>query len=291
MNVIAFFCDAQILPGFHAALTSLIVNHQSTISISIILFEDQLTKNQKTKILDTFNKNKKSNQFFEIRAAPNMKIPSANALAGNFTTYGRLFLGELLPKENIVLYLDSDIIVNCDINDVFIEMVGDYTLYVSGVGERNWSLDKKLYEKAGLKMGELCFNAGIIGINLKKWREKDGFKKCLDMIKLYPNQFLSADQALLNVTFHDDFLILPENINISALPSRFVNTNNGIYHFIGFPKPWDLLGKKMHDNYKLWEKYFLKSSIGNRNYLKYSTLKRLTKSFFFFLKYISKNVK
>ena len=262
MHTIAFFCDAHILPGFHAALASLLINHHSHSSLNIILFADRLTKKQKELTVKTFIKNKKKNQTFEVREAPkNMRIPGANALVGNFTTYGRLFLSDLLPDKDLVLYLDSDIIINCDIIDVFNKMVGNYTLFVSGVGERNWSLDKKLYQNAKLKMNGLCFNAGILGVNLKKWREVNGFKKCLDCISLYPNQFLSADQALLNVTFQNDFFVLPNNINIGAFYSRKVEIISGIYHFIGLPKPWNPFMYKYHKNYFLWYLYINKSAL------------------------------
>lgn len=261
MNTIAFFADKNILAGFHAALSSLIINNKSNKPLEIILFGDKLSNKEKKEAEHTFNKLKKFNHTFKIKDAPEMKIPGANSLVGNFTTYGRLYLSELLPDVDLILYLDSDIIINLDIITVFDQMNSKHMLFVSGTGERSWSLDKDLYKKAGLKMDGLCFNAGILGINLKKWREQDGFKKCLSMIIKYPNQFLSADQALLNLTFHDDFHILTKNINIGAVFSNREELISGIYHFIGLPKPWHIFMNKYHQNYFLWEMYIKKSSM------------------------------
>ena len=282
MNCIAFFCDAQILPGFHAALTSLLINHHSQTSLQIILFADRLSKKQKDSILKTFNIHKKLTQFFEIREAPEMNITGANSLKGNFTAYGRLFLSSLLPDKDLVLYLDSDIIVKCDVSDIFNKMNGDYALFVSGVGERIWSLDKDLYQLAGLEMDGLCFNSGIMGINLKKWRAQNGFEKCLQMIKKYPNQFLSADQSLLNLTFHDDFFVLNENYNIRAIFSDSILLKEGIYHFVGLPKPWGFGMKKYHKGYDLWYHYVQKSFLNFRSikYFNISTLFKQRKSYF-----------
>lgn len=271
MNTVAFFCDKNVIPGLHAALSSLLINNFSNDKLHIVLFGDCLKKKEKTIIFETFNKLKRRNQSFEIREAPKMKIPDANALVGNFTAYGRLFLGELLPETNCVLYLDSDIIVNLDVKDVFEQMSGDDLLFVSCVGERNWSLDKVLYKKAALKMEGLCFNSGVLGINLKKWRAENAYQKCIDTIKKFPNQFLSADQAVLNVAFNDDFKILSENINIGALGSYKKELGNGIYHFIGLPKPWHPLMKKYHKNYFMWERYIKQSAL-NFNPVRYFNL-------------------
>lgn len=271
MNTVAFFCDKHIIPGFHASFSSLLINNVSTSPLNIILFSDELTASDQSLISKTYNKLKKNHQHFTIKEAPKMKIAGANALVGNFTAYGRLFLGELLPKTERVLYLDSDIIINLDINDVFDQMIGNTMLYVSGVGNRNWSLDRKLYEKANLKMDELCFNSGILGINLKKWRDENAYQKCIKTIEKFPNQFLSADQAVLNVTFYDDFKVLPENINIGASCDYVKEFSVGIYHFVGLPKPWHPLMKKHHKNYFMWERYIKQSAV-NFKPLKYFNL-------------------
>ena len=109
-------------------------------------------------------------------------------------------------------------------------------------------------------MDGLCFNSGIMGINLKKWRAQNGFEKCLQTIKKYPNQFLSADQALLNLTFHDDFFVLPKNLNIRAVFSDSIHLKEGIYHFVGLPKPWNFGMKEYHKGFTLWQEYFKRSS-------------------------------
>ena len=282
MNTVAFFCDAHILPGFQAAFTSLLINHQSPTRLYIILFADHLNKKQKDTILKTYNIHRKPTQIFEIREAPEMKISGANSLKGNFTAYGRLFLSSLLPDKDLVLYLDSDIIVKCDVSDIFNGMNGAYTLFVSGVGERIWSLDKDLYQLAGLKMDGLCFNSGIMGINLQRWREQNGFEKCLQIIKNYPNQFLSADQALLNLTFHDDFFVLPKNLNIRAIFSDSILLKEGIYHFVGLPKPWGFGMKKYHKGYNLWYQYVKESSLNFQSikYFNILTLFKQRKSYF-----------
>ncbi|MBC7655483.1 MAG: hypothetical protein H7098_13540, partial [Oligoflexus sp.] len=125
MNTVAFFCDRNMIPGFHAASSSLLINNCSTTPLKIFAFSDGLSQKEKQLIFKTFQKLRKENHSLEIRKAPIMKIPGANSLSGNFTAYGRLFLGELLQESNLVLYLDSDIIINMDINTVFEEMVGD----------------------------------------------------------------------------------------------------------------------------------------------------------------------
>src|SRR5690606_25216473 len=117
MNTVTFFSDRTILPGTHAALVSLLKNNIAEVPIHIIVFCDELRRKDKADLEKTFIRHQKKHQSIEIRECPEFKISAANSLHGNSTAYGRLFIGNLLPKVDKVLYLDCDLIIQKDINE------------------------------------------------------------------------------------------------------------------------------------------------------------------------------
>lgn len=280
MNTIALFSDTNILPGTHATLVSLLKYNKIPDRLHIILFSDKITDRHQIKLKETFKKFKKDHQSFEIKEAPDTYIKGANALQGNTTTYGRLFLADLLPDVDKLLYLDTDLIIQYDVIHLLKEINNDFVLFADGCNIREYSIDRELFRDAGLDMMDKCFNAGVLGINLKRWREINGLNLCLETIKKYPNRFISADQAVLNVTFAKDFYALGATINTSLYWNNkyeVLADDKKIFHFVGSPKPWDFLARTMHHNYKLWHKYYLMSDIGNENYLKFTSFKRILK--------------
>src|SRR5690606_18859671 len=121
----------------------------NTNPIKVILFADRLSEKDKENLRTTFELHKRAHQKFEIRDSPETYIEGANALHGNTTTYGRLFLADLLPNDEKVLYLDTDLIIQKDISDIFDKMTNEFILYADGTGTKNYSLDKNLFIKAG----------------------------------------------------------------------------------------------------------------------------------------------
>lgn len=293
MNVIVFFCNHNMLPGLHAAITSLLINSTEDSEFTITIFTDHINSKGILDLNQTFKLYGKRKHLFETKECPkNLKIDGANSLHGNFTAYGRLFIGELILNASKVIYLDCDLIIHFDINILFNKINDNYVLTVDGNGEMSWSLDKELYKNAGFNLRESCFNSGVLGINLSLWKKQNIFQKFQDIIKLYPNQFLSADQAVLNVAFYKNYLSLGNQINYTISPCTKENlteflSENRIYHFVGSPKPWDPLGKHVHKGYDLWYFYFAKSSIAKSSLISYFSLKRTI----FIIKSYSKLIK
>lgn len=291
---VAFFSDRAMLPGLHASLASLLVN-SNTLALKIYVFSDGLQDEDLALLSQTFELNSRhAGSSLHFEKAPNMAIKGANALHGNYTTYGRLYLAQILKDDDYVLYLDSDLIIELDVAEIFASFDDQHILFVDGTGTREYTVDRQLFLNAGLDLASPCFNAGVIGINLKRWRAEHIFEKCMDVIAQYPYQFKSADQAVLNVALHNDFKSLGEKINSMAFPSVVLNKerSHSIYHFVGSPKPWDIFARRFHQSYQLWEKYHLKGALANRSLWPYYSLKRtinISKSYLKLFQNVFKN--
>jgi lipopolysaccharide biosynthesis glycosyltransferase len=109
---------------------------------------------------------------------------------------------------------------------------------------------------AGLDLNGPYFNSGVMGINLRKWRETNAMSACLTVMDRYPGMFKAADQSVLNCAFPDDFLGVGDDINFPLYPNtpRLASLPAKVVHFVGSPKPWDL-GGGMHKNHWVWRRF------------------------------------
>ncbi len=143
---------------------------------------------------------------------------------------------------------------------------------------RSNAFDKQLFNKAGLDMNGPAFNSGVLAINLNNWRSKNALKTFKKVEDQYGEQTSSADQTILNIAFHDQVSAFGSQYNNplysdTALPESL---DDCIYHFVGSPKPWDLFGSTLHNNYSIWKKFHQQSAIGNQSTLPYLSIKRIT---------------
>lgn len=197
----------------------------------------------------------------------------------NKVTYYKLFLDIYIPKNvDRVLYLDSDIIVNDNIEGIFNYSSIKSILAVKEPASGNYLKRLKIPYKASY------FNAGVLLINLKKIRKESSFKKirnCLNDIKL---KWL--DQDILNKYFYNDWTELQNLWNyhryymIDELlyENRHYNSpNKKIIHYNGVIKPWNnneyIKYREIYNSYysKLFKNEII--YINNRN-LKFFLMKK-----------------
>lgn len=126
-------------------------------------------------------------------------------------TYTRLILPSLLPDDvETILFLDCDIICSDSLRDLNKIDISEY--YLGAVEEStNYIIKKNAY----LSEEDQYFNAGVLLINLKKWREDKIEDVLLDFF--YKNQpFYHAEQDVLNYLFVDKIFKLDLKFNLTT---------------------------------------------------------------------------
>lgn len=168
-------------------------------------------------------------------------------------TYFRLLLPELLPYAvNRVIFIDSDTVVTAPLLDLWATPLQDRAL--AAVPEHRLSC-----QDHGYRFGEY-FNAGVMLIDLDRWRRSELMERGRAFAIAYPDRLRHWDQDILNHVFAQQWLPLPDRWN--ACPHLFGLTpgydaagygyNNaeleaiarpGIVHFAGPGriKPWNAL--------------------------------------------------
>ncbi len=168
------------------------------------------------------------------------------------STYYRLFITGMFPNIDKALYLDADIILNGDISELYNTDIGDN--YVGAVTEEAVNKVPEFIEYAAHFLGVKTpdyFNAGIMLMNLKAFRQIDLEAKFLKLLSEY--KFVVAqDQDYLNVICKGKvhYFSMAWNKNPMIDP-RVTRENVKLVHYTLTMKPWHYTGIQFEEMF--WE--------------------------------------
>ncbi len=167
-------------------------------------------------------------------------------------TYYRLFIASLYPEYDKVLYLDSDLLILDDISKMFNVDLEDNLLGAT-VEETVLTINEfgEYVEKAlGVKR-ENYFNAGIIVINTKKYREEKVQEKFVKLLNRFPFH-IAQDQDYLNVLCKDRVHYFDLGWNKTSFENPvFHDDDLKIVHYKMMWRPWKYDGITYGDRF--WE--------------------------------------
>ncbi len=192
----------------------------------------------------------------EVSALRDLKIRGHLTVA----TYYRLLLPDLVPGIEKILYLDCDLLVRRSVEDLFNEDSGAFpACAVQGFGAPYASCKYGIpeYESLGIPADSPCFNAGVLLMNLKRWRDEKVSEHAIDMAWRNSSQEIKLnDQLALNMTLpgrwgkldprwnqmhpvfrFDEWPASPFRDEISALMPA-LRVDPWIVHFTSASKPW-----------------------------------------------------
>lgn len=191
----------------------------------------------------------KLDEFFERRGN------KGRVTKWSYTTYYRLFLSDLLPDCHRIFYLDVDILICDDLSKVFdVDMEDKSVATVQDVClcyNKESEVERKRLLRCGHDMSRY-FNAGIMLINLDKWRQTADFLQRVEEVFCQLPDMVYPDQDILNYMFRDDMISLEkkwnfltpqlDNDDLAEEALRYRNNivqqkNFGIIHYAGI-KPW-----------------------------------------------------
>lgn len=220
------------------ALTSLLENSSKPNNLFFHILEIEINKETKEEIYNIAKKYQAHLKFYSVDKSILSNFPEPGHLS--IASYLRLFIPEILAKEiNKVIYLDCDLVCLKDISPLYhIDLAGFPLAAVEDVKSKEIA---RIFFYPGL---ESYFNAGVMLIDLKKWREEKISQKALLFIKQYRKQIKTADQDVLNCIFKNKWKKLEKKYNvdlkhknINALPKK----ETVILHYSDKIKPWSYL--------------------------------------------------
>ena len=150
----------------------------------------------------------------------------------SYTVFLRYFVADFV-KEDKALYLDCDLVVTKNLDDLFATDLQDYPLAaVRDFGGRAY-------------FGREIFNAGVLLVNKALWKQEHITQKLIDLTNEWHDKVDQADQSILNMLFENKWLELDFDNNHIVIHERFANYNfpdgqeyPGIIHYLSERKPW-----------------------------------------------------
>ncbi len=212
------------------------------------------------------------------------------------TYYRFLISDELYGKIEKFLYLDSDMLCLGNIEELWSNNFGDYT--VMAIRDLD-GMDN--YAKKTLNLqGRHYFNAGLLYINVNKWMRNGISEKAINLL-LNGCKYKYMDQDLLNklldgkVKFISDIWNLVYNLVYMKQP---LNEKTKFIHFAGTAKPWQEWAPEYHSAVQLYRTFWSNSpwkgepvqkatKYKQAKYMgrKYRRNKNFIKSFHWYIKY------
>lgn len=157
-----------------------------------------------------------------------------------------------------IIYLDADTVVISGLNDLYRHSLDGNILGAVSYEALGEAYTSDFFQSHGLDLNERAFNSGVLVVDVEAWNKEKMTRKVLDFLKVNSSKYDGADQASLNVIFHKRFYPLRIRYNKRASPGSRLEqkyTKDGIVHFVGIPKPWDVGGRWLNQNYSLYEQY------------------------------------
>ncbi|MBB4253719.1 lipopolysaccharide biosynthesis glycosyltransferase [Rhizobium anhuiense] len=241
LGPIVFAVDAAYAVPLATALRSIAENNQSAWPLNIHVIHEGIGEEIKRLIFDSLPANSAVIQWHPIAT-----LSFANGFSTrpgvSRMTFARILLPQFLPQTcNRALYLDGDILVltaleqlwNIDLGEAVIGAVPDYWLdNVVSIGP----------SATGGPRVERYFNAGILLIDLEKWRNERITERSLEYLDRFPTTEYS-DQDALNFACDGKWKILNRAWNFQFEPTQAIarialEQKLAIVHFVTNVKPW-----------------------------------------------------
>lgn len=210
MNIV-YSTDEKYSQHAYISMYSLLESNKIVTKITIFLIANNLTSatiGHFEKLIDCFNNSSHKRFLVIIDFARYLKSIEYAEDNGSLSTYGRLFLPQMIDVEKAI-YIDCDTIVLQNLLDFYNINIENYA--VAGVMD---IVSKNIKIMTGISPDDLYINAGVCLLNLSYWRKVNGTQSCLNYLKSYDGNIPFHDQGCINGVFNKKILIINPKFNL-----------------------------------------------------------------------------
>lgn len=157
-------------------------------------------------------------------------------------TYARLALSEMVTADRI-FYIDSDLLIQSDWTPIWEVDLGDAIIAAApDVITRTLGGERLPLEKFGMEASAPYLQAGMMIIDLRRWRNERVSEKVVNYLRDHPAHSQFWDQSALNVVLYGRWKALPGAWNTPAwwadAEMEGCTLEAPLLHFVGPHKPW-----------------------------------------------------
>lgn len=242
----AFACDQRYAPGLLLGVASLLAHTSGLDGSTIHVIDGGLKASTREKLgrIVLGSGYVVGIKYYRLDAK---LLDGVRQMGSSALTYARLFLPDLLPDHDTVVYLDCDVYYGADMRALWHAPMR--SMPVSAVRDSHvvcLARDGPWLETGDTDRGLPYFNAGVLKIDLKAWRAAGVSEKCFELALRDPQKCTYWDQTPLNHVLRGKVTWLDGKWNRQVAPSESAGSaGDGVprdgpvnWHYISTPKPW-----------------------------------------------------
>lgn len=252
--VLVCAADDRYAMGLGVTVTSALLNLKHPHPVQLFIIDGGISSANRRRLEQTFGSR------VELRwLTADLTQVQSLYLSGHLSSasYYRLLIPELLPESATkAIYLDSDLIVQGDLLELWNKDLGGYfALAVRDFTIQTVSSEQGLlnYQDLGIPPETGYLNSGVLVINLEQWRQFKITQRAIAYIQNYPHFIRWHDQDGLNALFAGNWGELDPRWNRPSTLHRCRSWQDTPYsksvyeqllnqphiiHFVESGKPW-----------------------------------------------------
>lgn len=239
---IFFSIDDSYAPFLSVALKSAIDNSKLENNYRAIVMFESLSQDNRERLGGLATDNFKIDFVEMNEGLETITDRLSNRIRSEYftlTIYFRLFIASMFPEYDKAIYIDSDIVLEEDIAELFSIDIGDNFIGAC----RDASIDgiepfqSYVEQVVGVDRNDYV-NSGVLLMNLKRLRDADFDKHFLFLLNTYHFDSVAPDQDYLNAICKGSIYYLSPKWN--AMPNEQKPKIEGakLIHYNLFSKPW-----------------------------------------------------
>ena len=307
MNIV-YTVDNKFVPQLATGICSVCENNKD-VDICFYVVSKGITQTNKNKLKEFVENYGKKIIIIELSNVKDYIDFDFDTSSWNDIVLARLFFDRLLPNDvDKIIYLDGDTMVRGSLKDLWSLNLDNYV--IGAVVEPTANKERK--QAIGLDLTRPYYNAGVLLINMKKWKEMNAGNIVLNFYKEHQGRLFANDQCAINGSLKNYILQIPIGYNFCnsyrfynyktlvkmMKPTKFISkeeyvrqcNNPIIIHFLGEERPWRVGNK--HTYTQEYMSYWNKTpwadtnlELGWENYFKLFNLFNSIMKFFPMLRY------
>lgn len=237
-----FTIDDSYAPFLSVALNSAIKNSSPENTYkAIILYEDLSAENMKR--LKSLSSDNFTIEFVAMESGlETITDRMSNRLRCDYftlTIYFRLFIPAMFPEYDKAIYIDSDVVLNTDIAEMFNTDIGD-NLIGACSDESIADIPELVYyiENAVGAKNHKYINSGVLLMNLKELRKLSFESHFLNLLNTYHFDSIAPDQDYINAICSGKIHYLDNSWDAMPNDAKPPLEHPKLIHYNLFSKPW-----------------------------------------------------
>lgn len=264
---IVLSCDKNYVNYLGVAITSLLANANKMYNYDIVILQSNISIWQQKEILSIANEDNHSIRFIDIENILSDKLLDKFFVIGHFSkaVYYRFFIPYIFQNYQKIVYIDTDLIVNHDISELYnTDLSSNFLIAaVKDVEMMRLTLNRidngfwydYVTNKLDIRNIENYFNSGVLIFNIQQMITENSLEAFLNTLDRIENPVL-VDQDILNIVCENRVKFLDLKWNVlyqipiwdknwkNKLPCSILNEyiesrhKPYIIHYAGAVKPW-----------------------------------------------------